>query len=326
MTGRPPIRVVAAVLRRGDGRVLTVRKRGTGRFMLPGGKPEPGESPAATCVREIAEELGAELDPALLEDFGVAEDAAANEPGRRVRGIHLRYTGEPPEVAPRAEIAELRWVDPMAPTGSLAPMLVNHTLPRLRGGAPARTISAVTVFAGSADGVDPAWADAAGRLGGVLAAERVRLVYGGASVGLMGRVADAALAGGGEVVGVMPGLLLDRELGHPGLTRFERVGTMPERKERMYALGDAFVALPGGAGTLEEFFEVWTRQHLGIHARPVALVGPGGFWEPLLAMLRSLAAAGMIRRRHVDSLIHVADPAELLPALARWRAPGTKWG
>ena len=142
----------------------------------------------------------------------------------------------------------------------------------------------------------------------------------------MGAVADGALAEGGRVTGVIPTLLRDREIAHRGLSHLETVDTMAQRKDRMYALGDAFIALPGGAGTLEEFFEVWTRQHIGIHQQPVALVGPGGFWRPLVALIESLADGGLIQRKHLDSLVVVEDPAELLPALCTWRAPGTKWG
>lgn len=357
-----PIVVAAGVIRRADGRVLTVRKRGTRSFILPGGKPEPGELPRAAVLREMREELGLVLDDALIADFGTVSDAAANEPGRTVVGHHFLLAADEAErvadsVEPHAEIAELRWVDPWLPTGRLAPMLANRTLPRLRAldaGAPgpasaagegvvkhvdssthvspdaddapfARVIRSVTVFAGSGDGVDPGWRDCAAALGRELARERVEIVYGGASLGLMGAVADAALAEGGEVTGVMPRLLVNREMGHTGLTRFERVDTMPERKDRMYALGDAFVALPGGGGTLEEFFEVWTRQHIGIHQQPVALVGPAGFWDPLVGLLRGLTDAGFITPHHLDALIVVEDPAELLPALAAWRAPGSKW-
>ncbi|MFC3849409.1 TIGR00730 family Rossman fold protein [Corynebacterium hansenii] len=332
--GHPPILVAAVVVTDDRGRVLTVRKNGTDRFMLPGGKPEEvagpdgrgrREAPAETVIREFREELGAELDPGKLADWGVVADAAANEPGHVVVGHHQRYLGPAPEVSPRAEIAEIRWVDPHVPTGRLAPMLANHTLPRLRDDAPARVISAVTVFAGSSTGNDPAWLAAAEELGRALGRERVEMVYGGASIGLMGAAADAVLAEGGQVTGVIPTLLRDREIADRGLTHLETVETMAQRKDRMYALGDAFVALPGGAGTLEEFFEVWTRQHIGIHQQPVALVGPGGFWRPLVSLIESLADGGLIHRKHLDSLIVVEDPADLLPALCSWRAPGTKW-
>ncbi|WP_448851805.1 TIGR00730 family Rossman fold protein [Corynebacterium sp. 335C] len=355
-SGAAPIVVAACVVRRADGRVLAVRKRGTGRFMLPGGKPEPGERPLATVLREVREELGLELAPGDVAEWGTVSDAAANEPGRRVTGHHFLLKkmlddGTAAAIRPHAELEELRWVDPWAPTGRLAPMLENRTLARLRredreraaagnpspaaspAASPARVlpghepraIRSVTVFAGSVEGADPAWRECAEALGRELARERVTLVYGGASTGLMGASADAALAAGGEVVGVMPGLLVDKEMAHPGLTRFERVDTMPQRKDRMYALGDAFVALPGGGGTLEEFFEVWTRQHIGIHQQPVALVGPAGFWDPLTALLRRLSDDGFIQARHVDSLVVVEDPADLLPALAAWRPPGSKW-
>lgn len=330
--------VAACVITRDDGRVLTVRKRGTDAFMLPGGKPDTDETPVETVTRELSEELGLYLDPALLEEYGTVTDAAANEPGAQVTGHHFRWRGQTPDPSPAAEIEELRWVDPMVPAGTLAPMLVNHTLPMLRAEAarsqtspstfdpaPVRTIGSVTVFAGSGDGADPLWRRTANHLGEILGRERIEVVYGGAAVGLMGAVADSALSTGGRVTGVMPGLLIDREIGHRGLTHFERVGTMAERKQRMYELGDAFVALPGGAGTLEELFEVWTQQHIGLHEKPVALVGPDGFWQPLIDLLQSLVEAEFIRARSVESLIVVEDVADLLPALAQWASPGSKW-
>ena len=159
-------------------------------------------------------------------------------------------------------------------------------------------MGAVTVFAGSAVGTNPLWREAV-ELGRVLG-EGASSWSTAASTGLMGAAAEAALAAGGEVTGIIPTLLRDREIAHRGLTRLECVDTMAQRKDRMYALGDAFVALPGGAGTLEEFFEVWTRQHIGIHQQPVALVGPGGFWDPLLALLDSLVDGGLVRAKHVD--------------------------
>ncbi|MDU4704005.1 MAG: TIGR00730 family Rossman fold protein, partial [Corynebacterium sp.] len=214
------------------------------------------------------------------------------------------------------------------------PMLAETTLPKLREELPQlaagreqpqRALSSLTVFCGSGFGNDLAWRVTAERLGQTLAKNRVELVYGGAAIGLMGTVANAALDDGGSVTGVIPEVLVKKEIAHPRLTHLETVATMADRKSRMYELGDAFVALPGGAGTLEEFFEVWTQQHLGIHAKPVALLGPSGFWEPLLALLRKVVDAGFVRPELLDALIVVDDVDKLLPALIAWRAGRTKF-
>ncbi|MBC6767830.1 MULTISPECIES: TIGR00730 family Rossman fold protein [Corynebacterium] len=333
--------VAAMVVTDPVGRVLCVRKRGTDTFMLPGGKFEPGESvdnPEVTAAREVSEELGVDIELSQLRPWNIARAAAANEAGFEVVGHHVRYVGEFTDelanVQPHAEIEEVRWLDPWLPTGKIAPMLAETTLPKLREELPQlaagreqpqRALSSLTVFCGSGFGNDLAWRVTAERLGQTLAKNRVELVYGGAAIGLMGTVANAALDDGGSVTGVIPEVLVKKEIAHPRLTHLETVATMADRKSRMYELGDAFVALPGGAGTLEEFFEVWTQQHLGIHAKPVALLGPSGFWEPLLALLRKVVDAGFVRPELLDALIVVDDVDKLLPALIAWRAGRTKF-
>jgi len=137
------------------------------------------------------------------------------------------------------------------------------------------------VFCGSASGVRPEYEAAARELGTVLAGRGVGVVYGGASVGLMGVVADSALAAGGEVIGIIPQALVDREVAHAGLSELHVVGSMHERKALMAELSDAFVALPGGMGTLEELFEVFTWRQLGLHAKPIALLDVAGYWAGL---------------------------------------------
>ncbi|NYI04992.1 TIGR00730 family Rossman fold protein [Allostreptomyces psammosilenae] len=184
----------------------------------------------------------------------------------------------------------------------------------------------VTVFTGSADGRAPAFRAAATELGRHLAGAGVGVVYGGGHVGLMGAVADAALAAGGEVIGVMPRALVDREVAHRGLSALHVVETMHERKARMAELGDAFVALPGGAGTLEELFEAWTWQQLGYHAKPVALYDVDGFWTPLAGMLDGMVDAGFIRPAYRDTLARVTSPDALLELIAGWTPPPAKWG
>jgi uncharacterized protein (TIGR00730 family) len=183
----------------------------------------------------------------------------------------------------------------------------------------------VAVFTGSSFGNSPHYTEAAGALGSALARRGVGLVYGGGNVGLMGVVADAALAAGGEVIGVIPQALADLEVAHTGLSRLEVVGTMHERKAAMAEQADAFVALPGGAGTLEELFEVWTWQHLGYHAKPVLLYDVDGFWQPLLDMVSGMVEAGFIKPRYQRTLPVVGNPEALLAAIDSWRLPPGKW-
>jgi hypothetical protein len=167
----------------------------------------------------------------------------------------------------------------------------------------------------------PAYAAAARALGEAAAARGLRVVYGGASVGLMGALADAALAAGGEVEGVIPRRLVARELAHAGLTRLHVVDSMLERKELMASLADAFIALPGGIGTLDELFETMTWTQLGIHAKPSGLLDVDGYWQPLLALLDRQVAEGFLRRPWQELLCVARTPQALLDALAVLR-PG----
>jgi uncharacterized protein (TIGR00730 family) len=173
----------------------------------------------------------------------------------------------------------------------------------------------VCVFCGSSPGVRPAYLEAARGLGELLAARGVGLVYGGASVGLMGELADAVLAAGGEAIGVIPGRLVDRELAHAGLTELHVVETMHERKALMARLADAFVMLPGGAGTLDEFFEALTWRQLGLHSKPLALLDVDGFFGPFLALADHLVKEGFVRPEFRTLLLVERDPALLLERL-----------
>jgi uncharacterized protein (TIGR00730 family) len=155
-------------------------------------------------------------------------------------------------------------------------------------------VRAVCVFCGSSAPADPRYRDAARALGALIATRKVTLVYGAGSTGLMGELADAALAHGGRVIGVIPAGLFAREAGHTGLTELREVTSMHERKKLMYDLSDAFVALPGGLGTLEELAEVATWSQLGLHSKPVVLLNVGGFWDPLLAQLDLMARTGLL--------------------------------
>lgn len=183
----------------------------------------------------------------------------------------------------------------------------------------------VAVFTGSSPGSSPAYAAAAADLGQELAKAGVGVVYGGAHVGLMGVVADAALAAGGEVLGVMTEALMGAEIGHTGLTRLEVVTTMHERKARMAELADAFCALPGGVGTLEELFEVWTWQLIGLHGKPVALLDVAGFWAPLLGLVDAQVEGGFVRPEQRATLLVAGSAAELLDQVAAWDPPARKW-
>lgn len=176
--------------------------------------------------------------------------------------------------------------------------------------------ASLCVFCGARFGVDPAARDTAVQLGALLASEGITLVYGGGGVGLMGLVANAALAGGATVIGVIPQFLLKREAGHPDLTETVVVQTMHERKLQMFERSDAFVVLPGGLGTLEEFFEVLSWRTLGLHSKPIVIIDQGGYWQPLAALLRGVVEGGFAERTHLDHVAFVSDLEDVLPAIA----------
>jgi uncharacterized protein (TIGR00730 family) len=182
----------------------------------------------------------------------------------------------------------------------------------------------LAVFAGSSPG-PPAHQDAVAAFARELATSGVGIVYGGAHVGLMGVLADAALAGGGEVIGVMPQHLVDWEIAHRGLTRLDIVDSMHERKARMAALADGFVALPGGAGTLEELFEAWTWGQLGLHAKPTALLDLDGFYAPLLKQLTVMSTTGYLGDSYLQGLGVVRDAHDLLRFVRDYEHPTKKW-
>ncbi len=175
----------------------------------------------------------------------------------------------------------------------------------------------VCVFCGSSDGADPAYLQAATHLGSLLAARGFGLVYGGASIGLMAAVANAALAGGAPVVGVLPAVIEGREVAHPALTELHLVGTMHERKALMAERADAFVALPGGFGTLDEFLEILTWAQLGIHRKPCVLVNTRGYFDGLLSFLDHAVRERFIQPRHRGAMEVVADANAALATLER---------
>jgi uncharacterized protein (TIGR00730 family) len=182
------------------------------------------------------------------------------------------------------------------------------------------------VFSGSSPGAHRDYAEAARALGGELAAQGIGLVYGGASVGLMGVVADAALEAGADVVGVIPQALVDREIAHPGLSDLRVVGSMHERKALMADLADGFVALPGGMGTLEELFEVYTWTQLGLHSKPLGLLDVRGYYAQLAAFLDHAVAERFLVPEHRQMLVVEERADAMIEAFRRWRPPvRTKW-
>jgi uncharacterized protein (TIGR00730 family) len=187
-------------------------------------------------------------------------------------------------------------------------------------------IRRVCVYCGANVGARPAYAEAAQRLGRLLGERGLGLVYGGGNVGLMGVLADAALLAGAEVIGVIPRALMARELGHQGCTVLRVVETMHERKAVLAELADAFVALPGGLGTLDELFEAMTWAQLGLHQKPIGLLEVDGFFAPLVAYLDRAVTEGFIRAEHRAALTVAAEPEELLERFAAYQPPSVgKW-
>src|SRR5438128_6633041 len=179
----------------------------------------------------------------------------------------------------------------------------------------------VCVFCASSTGGDALYAEAAQALAVELVERGIGIVYGGGSVGLMGVLADTALAGGGEVIGVLPGPLASKELAHTGVTELRLVESMHERKATMGALGDGFLTLPGGLGTLEETFEVLTWSLLGIHRKPIGLLNVNGYYDPFLRLLTHAMREGFLRRDFLGLLTVGATPGELLDAMEAWTPP-----
>ena len=177
------------------------------------------------------------------------------------------------------------------------------------------------VFCGSSTGTHPRYAAATLVVAEELVRRRIGLVYGGGAVGLMGVLADAVLAAGGEVVGVIPRPLATKEIAHANLTELHVVASMHERKALMASLSDAFLALPGGLGTFEELLEMLTWTQLGVHRKAVGALDVGGYWSGLRRLLTDGVEAGFVRPHNADALLVDDDPARLLDRLATWEAP-----
>jgi uncharacterized protein (TIGR00730 family) len=187
-------------------------------------------------------------------------------------------------------------------------------------------LRSVTVYCGSNSGGDPAYAEATRSLARLLVGSGVRIVYGGASLGLMGVLADTAMEAGGEVIGVMPQALIEREIGHRGLRDLRVVGSMHERKALMAELADGFIALPGGIGTLEELIEIYTWSQLGIHRKPMGVLNVNGYYDALATFLDDAVEARFLPAQHREVLIFEPDPEALLARMAGAEPPtASKW-
>ncbi|HVU63348.1 MAG TPA: TIGR00730 family Rossman fold protein [Phycisphaerales bacterium] len=179
-----------------------------------------------------------------------------------------------------------------------------------------RPLSPLCVYCGASSGARPEYAAAARALGSVMASRGIALIYGGGRAGMMGHIADAVLAGGGIVTGVITQYLMDKELGHKGIHDLKVVDTMHERKKLMADTARAFIALPGGVGTLDELFEIIAWAQLGIHDHPIGLLNVNGFYDPLEAMLRRMEQEKFLRVSPDDALVIDSDPARLLDRLS----------
>jgi uncharacterized protein (TIGR00730 family) len=190
----------------------------------------------------------------------------------------------------------------------------------------AQPISSIAVYCASSPGADPAFADAASSLGSLLAKRKIRLVYGGGQVGLMGVLADAALAGGGEVHGVITESLEKKDIAHRGLTTLTVVATMHERKATMADMADGFIMLPGGFGTFEEFLEVVTWTQLGVHNKPCGILNVDGFFDGLRALFDVMVDKRFLRPEHRDMVIIESDPSTIIESLSGWEPVSVdKW-
>jgi uncharacterized protein (TIGR00730 family) len=184
----------------------------------------------------------------------------------------------------------------------------------------------ICLFAASSMGVRPSYAEAAAEFGRTLALRGIGLVYGGCSVGLMGIAADAALAAGGEVIGVIPEPLVELEIAHPGLAELRIVGSMHERKAQMAELSDGFAALPGGFGTMDEMFEILTWSQLGFHRKPCGFINIDGYYDGLLSFLDRCVAEGLLRRENRQTILTAANTEALLGAFESYEpAEAKKW-
>lgn len=180
-------------------------------------------------------------------------------------------------------------------------------------------VKSICIYCGAATGVRPEYAEAARDLGRRMAEAGIRLVYGGGKVGLMGIIADAVLAHGGQAIGIIPKALMEKEVGHTGLTELHVVENMHQRKQMMADLSDAFIAMPGGIGTCEELFEVFTWLQIGYHAKPIGLLNVENYYDPLLVFLKSMVTEQFLKAPQLDQLQIAASPESLLETMRHFK-------
>ena len=184
-------------------------------------------------------------------------------------------------------------------------------------------MKSIVIYCGSGEGYDSSYRDTAYALGGLLAERNIRVVYGGAKVGLMGAIAEGALDRGGEVIGVIPNFLETKEIAHDGITQMIRVNTMHERKLKMHELSDAAITLPGGFGTMEEMFEMLTWAQLGLHQKPVGLLNINGYYDGLKVMVNNMVQEGFLDERYSNMILSSESAEELLDLMAQYQPPET---
>lgn len=185
-------------------------------------------------------------------------------------------------------------------------------------------LNSIAVFCGSREGASPAYMESARALGRELGTRGITLVYGGSRLGLMGAVASAVLEHGGQAIGVLPHFMQVREVAHPGLTELIMVDSMHERKAKMAELAEGFVTLPGGSGTMEEYFEIFTWAQLGLHTKPIGVLNSAGYYDPLIALFDRMTGEGFVTLQHREMMLTAAEPAALLERMQAYRMPETK--
>lgn len=181
--------------------------------------------------------------------------------------------------------------------------------------------NSIAVFCGSREGASPAYMESARALGREMAIRGIKLVYGGSRMGLMGAVANSVLEHGGQAIGVLPDFMQGREIAHTGLTELIMVKSMHERKAKMAELAEGFVTLPGGSGTMEEYFEIFTWAQLGLHTKPTGVLNAAGYYDPLIALFDRMTGEGFVMPHHRSMMLTAEDPAELLDLMKAYRAP-----
>ncbi|MDO5748007.1 MAG: TIGR00730 family Rossman fold protein [Actinomycetaceae bacterium] len=302
------IRVKSVLVFDGDRRILTVRKRGSQYYQLPGGKPEKEESACQTVVREVVEELGVTIDPDDLDYLGAFLGAAVNEAGCPVESevFVMRVDGDF-SVYPHAEIEEVRWwnVEEALECAQISAQIRTQFLPKLAGK------KRYSFFLGASPGSVTELPDQVYQLGNRLARDGHALIYGGGKTGLMGRISDGFYNCGGRVTGVTIRKLVEREIANPDVSVLVVAESMAQRKRMLMRYAEVIVVLPGGIGTLDEFYEAWALKYLGCIDAELVLVNVNGFWDTLLKLIDVQMQCGFISRKKREMVRIVDDIDDL---------------